>query len=136
MLIDEPQIEGKGIVSQISAGIYEIDHFGSSDFLEGYKEYPDVGVGPYGICDNPQQILTAYPELEKAGRNFVITLTRIKRSEQPQSGGWRWRKWGVYIGTQNRQYEYLYNEPEVEEIFCFHIYEKMNNANLPQPRII
>lgn len=28
-----------------------------------------------------------------------------------------------YIGIQNPQYEYLYDEEDIEKVYCYHIYE-------------
>ena len=33
--------------------------------------------------------------------------------------GWRWHKWGPYIGTQDPQCEYLADEPEIKEVFVY-----------------
>jgi hypothetical protein len=116
---------GNSQAQQLREGVYEVGHFGCSNFLRGYEEYPETTVGPYGVCDNLEQLLTACPELESSERQFVVTLTRVRKADQPPDGGWRWHKWGEYIGTQDRQCEYLHDEPHVDEVFCFHIYEKM-----------
>lgn len=76
----------------------------------------------YGVCDNYQQVLKEYPELENSNKRFVLSLHSIKRSEQSSSGGWRWHKNGNYIGEYEPQYEYLYDE-DIEEVFVYHIYE-------------
>ena len=109
---------------EIRTGVYEIGHFGSSCFLPGYEQYPiDLSVGPYGVCDDAEQLLEACPELEAEGREFVITLTPVLKANQGPAGGWRWHKWGDYIGTQKPQCEYLYDEPNIDKVYCYHIYE-------------
>lgn len=146
MLIIEPNINRKsptirqiefllgqgGDAKPIKEGIYLIQGFGSTAFLPDYEHYPeftstghDTYRGCYGVCDNVEQLLAHYPELEMSERKFVVTMTSVKKSEQPGDGGWRWHKWGEYIGTQDPQYEYLYDEKNIEEVFCFHIYEKL-----------
>lgn len=53
--------------------------------------------GSYGVCDNLENLLKVYPELEDTGegcRKFVVTMCQIDRNEEPDSGGWRWHKWG------------------------------------------
>lgn len=112
---------------ELQPGVYEIGHFGGSHMLPMYEQYPDVSVGPYGVCDNSKQLLEACPELAETGREFVVTLTRIVKADQPATGGWRWHKWGSYIGTQTPTCEYIYDEPEIEQVFCFHIYEKIED---------
>ena len=79
---------------------------------------------PYGVCDNYKQILEEYKDfLSNKDKNYVIGLTTVKRESQSPSGGWRWHKWGPYIGTQNPQHEYLYNEENIDVVYTFSIYE-------------
>ena len=112
---------------KLQTGVYLIHHFGSSNFLRGFEDYPefDDDRGPYGVCDSLEQLLAKYPELEAPGREFVVTLHEVKKSEQSSDGGWRWHKWGEYIGTQNPTCEYLYDEPNIDSVFVYHIYEKI-----------
>lgn len=116
-------LNGSGSTKEIANGIYEIGHFGGSHFLPGYERYPELSVEPYGVCDSYEQIIEACPELSAEGRAFVITLTPVYRNNQPKSGGWRWHKWGTYIGKHTPTAEYLHDEPEIEKIYCYHIYE-------------
>lgn len=119
------QVNGRpSETKEVRPGVYEIGHFGGSHFLPQYEQYPELPVGPYGVCDSLEQLLAACPELEGPDRKFVVTLTRVRKDQQPESGGWRWHKWGDYIGTKNPQHEYLYHEPEIDEVLCFHIYER------------
>ena len=146
MLIDEPsvmrpdhilQIVGGGdAVKHLQTGCYEILHFGSSHFLKdrGFTDAltsdrktwePLLSVGCYGVCDDLANLLQKCPELESdPTRQFLVTLTRIDKSDQPESGGWRWHKWGDYIGSQEPTTEYIADEPKIETVFCYHIYEK------------
>lgn len=112
---------------ELQTGVYLIHHFGCSNFLRGFEDYPEFGDdrGPYGVCDSLEQLLEKYPELEAPGRGFLVTLHEVKKSEQSPQGGWRWHKWGEYIGTQNPTREYLYDEPAIESVFVYHIYEKI-----------
>lgn len=58
-----------------------------------------------------------------------MILTPVRKADQTHDGGWRWNKWwGPYIGSQRPQFEYLYDEPEIDEVFCYHIYEKKLGA--------
>mgnify|MGYP000101825354 CR=1 FL=1 len=52
-----------------------------------------------------------------------VSFVRIRRDEQSSSGGWRWHKWGKYIGKQKPQCEYIYDEPEIEEVYTFSVYQ-------------
>lgn len=123
-------ISGGKKAKELQTGVYEVGHFGCSDFLQGFEDYPEFGDeddprGSYGVCDSVEQLLAAYPELEAPGREFVVVLTAIHKSEQSSDGGWRWHKWGPYIGTQNPQHEYIYDEPNIDVVYVYHIYEKI-----------
>lgn len=81
-------------------------------------------LGDYGVADNLEQVLEYYKAaIDHKTNKFVIALTPIRKSTQPENDGWRWCKWGRYIGTQNPQCEYIADEPEIEKIYCFHIYQ-------------
>ncbi len=78
----------------------------------------------YGVCDSPEQFIRKFGKrLEKDERRFVVSFTLIRKTEQSPQGGWRWHKWGPYIGKGKPTTEYLYDEPEVEEVYCYHIFE-------------
>ena len=147
MLINEPRVlnfannplleilasMGEGEQKHLDTGIYEVNHFGCSPFIDGYKDWPDEELvnkdgdwfGNYGVCDNYQQILDQCPMLKDSDRQFFITIKSVKKENQDPDGGWRWHKWGAYIGTHEITTEYLYDEPIVEEVFVYHIYEKV-----------
>jgi hypothetical protein len=138
MLIQEPKVlavdpilvviglvGGRSPGKELRTGVYQVAHFGSSQFLPGYDHCPNTTVGPFGVCDSVEQLLAACPELETPGREFVVTVTVIRKADEPSEGGWRWHKWGEYIGTQDPQCEYIHDEPTIEEVLCFHIYEKV-----------
>lgn len=139
MLIDEPSaLEQDAILSLVSGpsqplriekGCYLIGHFGSSHFLQEYKEYSDdLSVDPFGVCDSLQQLKAACPELEGSQREFVVTLTEVRKDEQPDEGGWRWKKWGPYIGEHEITTEYLRDEEHIDRVFCYHIYERVQES--------
>ena len=78
----------------------------------------------YGVCDNYEQILKVRRDiLSNHNKRFVIGLSTVEKKNQCAEGGWRWHKWGEYIGTQNPHYEYIYDEPNIEKVYCYHIYE-------------
>lgn len=93
--------------------------------LQSYWDWEkEVGAPPsYGVCDYPQQVAEKFPYLIDGPERLVMQVTELVGSEQPAQGGWRWHKWGEYIGDQDPQCEYLYDEPEIEKVFVFHIYE-------------
>jgi len=115
-----------GTFKHVYKGIYETGLNSSSySYLEDniINEYPSFeNCDAYGVCDNYQQVIDL-ADLENDSRNFIVFLTPILKGEQSPSDGWRWHKWGDYIGTRKPQSEYLYDEPEINEIYVFHIYE-------------
>lgn len=118
-------------LAEVHQGIYERGDFGSSDFLRGmYESYPefdsDPYLGCYGVCDGPDNFMAVYGDiLSVPDRTFIVMLTPIVKANQPSDGGWRWHKWGDYIGAHDIQCEYLYHEKEIEKVYCFHIYERL-----------
>ncbi len=145
MLIDEPRvlrrdflldIVGDGKPStRVSTGVYEVGNYGSSEFLRpGYyrfydapqlRDKDDEEFSNYGVCDDVKQIIERCPTIERdPNRKFVITLKAVIADEQPRSGGWRWHKWGPYIGVHEPQCEYLHDEPEIQKVYVYHVFEK------------
>lgn len=83
----------------------------------------------YGVADNASQVIDYYKSLLDMygdymnNRKFVILLTPVFRASQPERGGWRWHKWGTYIGDFNPQCEYLYDEQGIDYVYVFDIIE-------------
>ena len=83
-----------------------------------------VAQSDYGVADNIQQVLNYYDkQIKDSNRKYCISCTGIRKSDQPENGGWRWCKWGEYIGIKNSQADYLYDEPVITEVLVFQIYE-------------
>jgi len=118
---------------ELQTGVYERGDFGSSDFLRGeYNEYPNLGEhGPYGVCDGPENLLKVVTVLSDPKREFVAMLTPVTRdkSNAGLGGGWRWHKWGAYIGDKTPTTEYLDDEPEIDKVYCYHIYERASTTD-------
>lgn len=90
--------------------------------LSPYTEYNSGN--SYGVCDNVQNFLDVFDEELKTSIDKVfVTLTPIHKHEQYECDGWRWRKWGHYIGNQIPTTEYLYDEPLIDTIYLYHIYK-------------
>jgi hypothetical protein len=116
----------------LRAGVFLIGHFNGDEILPGkWERWPELSgfaddnrTNCHGVCDDVQQLLDRCPMLmNDPDREFAITLTEVRRDEQPASGGWRWHKWGPYIGIHDPQHEYLYHEAGIERVFCYHVYE-------------
>jgi len=83
----------------------------------------------YGVADNVEQIKEFYKEqIEDTKRKFVISITPVyqEKENKGKGGGWRWHKWGEYIGKLDSQCEYLDDEEfgdDFEYVLCFYLYE-------------
>lgn len=77
----------------------------------------------YGTADNIEQVLKHYPELADEDRNFILVYNDLIRTEMSPVDGFRYCKNGSYIGTQNPQNEYFYNDKHIDKIIIYHIYE-------------
>lgn len=85
----------------------------------------DLNAWTYGVADNLEQIVHFYKnDRDNYFRgNHVIFVREILKDSTAPCCGWRWHKWGEYIGTQNPKCEYLNDEPEIEKVLCFSIYK-------------
>ena len=139
-----------GYVRTHQDGVYETNDFNFNHTMKNWADYtevygelnrdgmciktPELGVGwaewfqtqsisQYGVADDVEQILERYKQaIDNPDSKIVISITRVCKPDQPDRGGWRWHKWGEYIGTQEITTEYLYHEPIVESVLCFHVY--------------
>ncbi len=107
----------------ITSGKYKLEKwpdFVQIENLEDDKYYKNA----YGTSDNIESIFNLYKNefSENCERKFIISVKEILKSEESPDG-WRWHKWGPYCGIQEPQCEYLYDEPEIESAFIYHIYE-------------
>jgi hypothetical protein len=114
-----------GRPERIQQGIYVSRSFSiGNDIINPHDDYPNLGeLSPYGVCDTIQQVLDLYDEYFSGSNKYCVGFTKVVKSEQSDMGGWRWHKWGDYIGDKNPQCEYIYDEDDtITEVFCFHIY--------------
>lgn len=96
----------------------------SRDRMRDYINY-DNNAWYYGVADNIDQIVDLYNKNEGGWfkGNHVILCWKVTKDPENPCSGWRWHKWGDYIGTRNPQCEYLNDEPEIDEVFTFSIYK-------------
>lgn len=134
-----------GAPTPLRKGVYLSNRFTNSydlDPADGWggmgSEYPNLGelqkfgghelgsFNAYGVCDTFEQVLEQCPELEAdPNREFVLFVVKVCKDDQPEQGGWRWHKWGPYIGTHQPECEYLYDEVGIEHVYCYHIHERI-----------
>ena len=81
-----------------------------------------------GVADNIEQIKSYYKNQVKSKKDkFIIVLTPVwqELENKGKGGGWRWHKWGKYIGVLDKQCEYLDDEEfgaDFKYILCFTLY--------------
>lgn len=119
--------------TRIGEGMYESTHW-SIDSLgvpvrerwrEASPEWLDFE--EYGVCDTPEQAVEKLG-LRSRPERFFVSFVKIRRGDQPRDGGWRWHKWGSYIGDRDPQCEYIHDEPDIEEVYTFHVYELADSS--------
>jgi hypothetical protein len=108
-----------------SCGIYEVNTYNFGLMLDLMSPYKAATMRRedviYGVADNAAQIKSHIAYLKDDPRPFIVAMTPVYKSLQPKQGGWRWHKWGQYIGTKSRQCEYIADEPEIDMVFCFSV---------------
>lgn len=94
------------------------------------QSYPEIGeLSCYGVADDIEQIKEYFKvQVADPTRKFFLSLSPVwqERENKGKSGGWRWHKWGPYIGKLDSQCEYLDDEdfgPDFKYVICFHLYE-------------
>lgn len=118
-----------------------VNMFSDYEVVRDYPEWPEMeeyfskarklGYHPprldawsqYGVADNLHQIRRRYRHFWATERMFVLQVFMVCKDDEPKDGGWRWHKWGPYIGTQNPRCEYIAHEPKIREVICFSFVE-------------
>lgn len=78
---------------------------------------------PIGVVDSVEQFDDLFGEKLRAfPQNVIVSFVEIRREDQPPSGGWRYHKWGEYFGTQNPEYEHIYDDKHIEKVYTFAVY--------------
>lgn len=125
---------GRGYEEALKTWNYRKEHdmkfIPLNDILKMYRLALYGGHNTYGVCDNAEQILNKWPHLDKDKNRHFITMTPIYRKGQPENDGWRWHKWGEYIGDFEPQCEYLYDEEGIDVVYVFHIYTLKQESSL------
>lgn len=76
----------------------------------------------YGVVDSPGQFIEKFTDiLEASPIKLVVGMTNVFKADEPSSGGWRWHKWGPYLGENDPQHEYIYWEEKIDQACCFTI---------------
>lgn len=132
---------------QYGVGIYQSNfdfNFSNEEFLEfdidkgilnipfdqSYEVFaPTYHKAQYGVADSIEQIKEYFnEEIEDTNKKYFITVTPVYQDKENKGkgGGWRWHKWGEYIGKLDSKCEYLDDEEfgdDFKHVICFHLYE-------------
>lgn len=125
-------------------GIYQCN-FGHNFSFEEFEEFkdnnnlpyencysvfaPDYNKSQYGVADSLEQLKEYFKEqIEDKSNKYILTLTPVYQDleNRGKGDGWRWHKWGEYIGKLDSKCEYLDDEDfgeDFEYIICFHLYK-------------
>lgn len=119
---------GPTVPKRISRGMYLSGHWNARDCVsDTLEEWVDgVEFPTSGVCDYPDQVQEKF-DLDGHEKQFFVSFVRIRREDESPSGGWRWHKWGEYIGDKDPQYEYLYDEKDIDEVYTYTVFEVKND---------
>lgn len=136
---------GRGTArTRLARGFYLIGHWNFEDEvrgprLENYSEdyrtterdLDEIGLEcEYGVCDSPEQFMERFAaRMDAHHRKWVVSFVVVRKEDQESRGGWRWHKWGPYIGTAEPQCEYLYDEPVITSATTFHAYRAKEDSD-------
>ena len=138
---------------QYGVGIYQCKfdfNFSHEEFLEfdinknihdipfdqSYEVFaPTYHKSQYGVADSIEQIKEYFKEeIEDPNRKYFITATPVfqEKENKGKGSGWRWHKWGEYIGKLDSKCEYLNDEDfgdDFKYVICFHLYQHPEERN-------
>lgn len=113
----------------------ELDCCGVSDNATQVKKHLEkcIQVYQYGndfnndLFDQGENLVEYMNSLNEKVK-FVLLLTPIvNEHDSSHYGGWRWHKWGEYIGKHTIQYEYLDHEEGIDFIFVWELIPVIEN---------
>lgn len=114
----------RGGFDKIETGIYGNNSGWYSGFGNWNVDRKEYECCDYGVADNIEQVKKKYKKKIAQKKNkYVIGFDVIKKSRQEENGGWRWHKWGNYIGKHKITTEYLFDEKIIEEVIVYNIYK-------------
>lgn len=111
----------------------EFEELRSLSFDDRYGIFPNHEKSTYGVADNIEQIKEYYrSEIDDPDKKYMISVTPVGQDKENRGkgGGWRWHKWGPYIGKLEPQCEYLDDEDfgdDFQHVLTFQLYS-LNKA--------
>lgn len=113
-----------------TAGVYVADPNAASHLFTLLTDYEFAKKRPTksGICDNASQVLETYHKLvDDPNRLYVVFLSPVFKCDQQPEAGFKWKRYGKYIGVHKRKESLLVDEPDIGFIFKYNIYEIKKN---------
>ena len=106
----------------------EFEELKKLNWDDRYKIFPNYEKITYGVADNIEQIKEYYnEEVADTEKKYCLAFTPVwqEKENKGKGGGWRWHKWGEYIGKLNPQCEYLDDEDfgdDFQYVITFNLY--------------
>lgn len=124
--------DGNPTPQMLYPGLFVCGHWNFEQYLpDGFDPYwfeteRECFPESFGVCDSPQQFMAKFFPMFLCDPRFeyVTSLVQVSKSNQSSTGGWRWHKWGPYVGDQQPQCEYLFDEPIISEVYTYHVYRR------------
>jgi hypothetical protein len=107
----------------------EFEELKNLSYDDRYKIFENYDKITYGVADTIEQIKEYYKEeVESKNDKYCLALTPVwqEKENKGKGGGWRWHKWGEYIGKLNPQCEYLDDEEfgdDFQYVITFTLYK-------------
>ncbi len=126
---DPAYLQETGIYQSTFPFNFPEDEFEEINGHSRYETFVNMEKSTYGVADTIDQIKDYYKEeIADTNNRYAIALTPVwqDKANEGKGGGWRWHKWGPYIGSLNPQYEYLDDEDfgdDFKYIIVFTLYK-------------
>lgn len=99
--------------------------------LSHLKEH---GLRSFGVADSIEQVKEYYKELEASPEKFIVIMTPVYRKNESSYGGFRFHKWGRYIGEHALKHEYFYDHKDMDVIYTFRVLMVNSSGHRPARR--
>ena len=60
---------------------------------------------------------------------YLIRFYPVFNHHDGKTGGWRWHKWGPYLGKHTPKCEYLDEEKNIDYVLLWHLYPLKKKEN-------
>ena len=88
--------------------------------IHAYQHDDETDIDKYFDGEDLVQFMIAMEEQNRE-YGFVLLLTPIINEHNGEWGGWRWHKWGEYIGHHKIKHEYLNDEKGIDFVFTWEL---------------